>query len=124
VQSNNAVVLPAAPIDFAALMRSRGKSFYLASLMLPRAVAQRAMALYGFCRQVDDIADGDAPLGAKQAQLNALLAQLKHTTVPTAVIPVFSTDIETAPIWSQRHYAMPSIGPSKHKQIYLIFATV
>ncbi len=93
--SNSAALMPA-PIDFAALMRERGKSFYLASMVLPRAVAQRAMALYGFCRQVDDIADGDAPLGVKQTQLNALLAQLKQTSLPTVAIPVFTSDIETA----------------------------
>lgn len=89
--------LESAPIDFAALMRKRGKSFYLASLVLPRSVAQHSMALYAFCRQVDDIADGDAPLGSKQAQLNALLARLKQTSVPQniAAMPLFTTKIET-----------------------------
>ena len=77
-------------------MRKRGKSFYLASMVLPRAVAQRAMALYAFCRQVDDIADGGASLSVKQTQLNALLVQLKQTNVATVAIPVFTTDIETA----------------------------
>jgi 15-cis-phytoene synthase len=80
-------------------MRRRGKSFYLASLVLPRVVAQRAMALYAFCRQVDDIADGDAPLGVKQAQLTALLSQLTET-VPSqntvVLMPHFEAAFETS----------------------------
>lgn len=70
--------------EHTALMQHRGKSFYLASLVLPRAVAARAVALYAFCRQVDDIADGDAPLQQKQGALQQLLAQL---AAPTNTFP-------------------------------------
>jgi 15-cis-phytoene synthase len=98
---SNSTALVSAPVDFAALMRRRGKSFYLASLVLPRVVAQRAMALYAFCRQVDDIADGDAPLGTKHAQLSALLNRLTETvTVPSqntvAPMPHFEAVFETS----------------------------
>lgn len=37
------------------------KSFYLSSLLLPRAVRHQAWALYAFCRQADDAVDGDNP---------------------------------------------------------------
>lgn len=37
------------------------KSFYLSSLLLPRAVRHEAWALYAFCRQADDAVDGDNP---------------------------------------------------------------
>lgn len=37
------------------------KSFYLSSLLLPRARRTEAWALYAFCRQADDSVDGDNP---------------------------------------------------------------
>lgn len=37
------------------------KSFYLSSLLLPRAIRQEAWALYAFCRQADDSVDGVNP---------------------------------------------------------------
>ncbi len=37
------------------------KSFYLSSLLLPRATRQEAWALYAFCRQADDSVDGVNP---------------------------------------------------------------
>jgi len=38
-------------------MRRKGKSFWLASLILPRDVAGNAGRLYSFCRAMDDLAD-------------------------------------------------------------------
>ena len=38
-------------------MRKQGKSFWLASLTLPRDVAANASRLYSFCRAMDDLAD-------------------------------------------------------------------
>ena len=38
-------------------MRRKGKSFWLASLILPREVAVDAGRLYSFCRTMDDLAD-------------------------------------------------------------------
>lgn len=37
------------------------KSFYLSSLLLPKAIRHEAWALYAFCRQADDAVDGDNP---------------------------------------------------------------
>jgi phytoene synthase len=38
-------------------MRHKGKSFWLASLILPRDIAANASRLYRFCRAMDDLAD-------------------------------------------------------------------
>jgi phytoene synthase len=50
----------AAPEDLAAchaMMRGGSRSFFAASLFLPRAVCQPAAALYAFCRMADDEVD-------------------------------------------------------------------
>jgi 15-cis-phytoene synthase len=48
-----------------ALLRHGSKSFFAASLLLPRAVREPATALYAFCRVADDAIDtSDAPLAA------------------------------------------------------------
>ena len=43
--------------DAAATMKLHGKSFWFASLFLPRQVASDAARLYAFCRRMDDLAD-------------------------------------------------------------------
>lgn len=42
-----------------AKMKRNGKSFWFASLFLPRETAADAATLYQFCRVLDDIADGE-----------------------------------------------------------------
>jgi len=59
---------PAAADDAQALrslMRGGSKTFFAASLLLPRRVREPATALYGFCRVADDAIDlGDDPVRA------------------------------------------------------------
>ena len=43
--------------DAAGTMKRNGKSFWFASLFLPRRVAADAARLYAFCRTMDDLAD-------------------------------------------------------------------
>ena len=43
--------------DAVATMKRNGKSFWFASLFLPRQVAADAARLYAFCRAMDDLAD-------------------------------------------------------------------
>lgn len=53
---------PSAQADLAAcrrLLRAGSKSFYVASLLLPRTVRDPACALYAFCRIADDAVDID-----------------------------------------------------------------
>jgi squalene synthase HpnD len=48
---------------------SHGSSFYLAMRILGRAQRDAMFAIYSFCRDVDDIADGGAPRPERLAQL-------------------------------------------------------
>jgi phytoene synthase len=72
---NGAVEVPAPPShDLADLMRARvrasGTSFYGAMRLLPRRRQAAMYAIYAFCREVDDIADGDLPRSEKLAGLD------------------------------------------------------
>ena len=46
-----------------------GSSFYWAMRLLPLARREAMFAIYAFCREVDDIADGDDPPGMKLSKL-------------------------------------------------------
>jgi phytoene synthase len=46
-----------------------GTSFFWAMRLLPAERRRAMFAVYAFCREVDDIADGDEPPGVKLAQL-------------------------------------------------------
>ena len=46
-----------------------GSSFYWAMRFVPRAKSDALFAIYAFCREVDDIADGDLPAVEKVAAL-------------------------------------------------------
>ncbi len=71
---NDRADLPAsAGEELAAEMRQRvrasGTSFYGAMRLLPRARQDAMYAIYAFCREVDDIADGPSPRADKLARL-------------------------------------------------------
>ena len=51
--------------------RASGSSFYMAMRILPRAQRDAMFAIYGFCRQVDDVADSPAPRDGRLAELAA-----------------------------------------------------
>ena len=50
-------MIPAGKSDAATTLKRNGKSFWFASLFLPRQVAADAARLYAFCRTMDDLAD-------------------------------------------------------------------
>ncbi len=63
----------AAPEDLQAvetIVRAAGTSFYRGMRVLPPDRRQAMYAIYAFCREVDDIADEEAPLRDKLASLN------------------------------------------------------
>ena len=69
------------PTDLAecrTLMRGGSRSFFAASLLLPRAVREPACALYAFCRLADDAIDGAGgrpeAVGELRARLDAVYA--------------------------------------------------
>ncbi len=64
------------PVDLAecrTLMRGGSRSFFAASLLLPRAVREPACALYAFCRLADDAIDG---AGGRPDAVDELRARL------------------------------------------------
>jgi len=65
--------LPADPPDayVEALVRRAGTSFFWAMRRLGAERRRGVFAVYAFCRDVDDIADGDLPLDRKRALLEA-----------------------------------------------------
>ncbi|HET8892700.1 MAG TPA: squalene/phytoene synthase family protein [Gaiellaceae bacterium] len=56
--------------------RARAKNFAYGIMLLPRAKRRAVAAIYAFAREVDDIADGDAPVDEKRMWLAALRAAL------------------------------------------------
>ncbi len=66
-----------------------GSSFYWAMRMLPSARREAMFAIYAFCREVDDIADGDDPPEVKLSNLAEWRNQIDRVydgspTFPTA----------------------------------------
>jgi 15-cis-phytoene synthase len=52
--------------------RARAKNFAYGIMVLPRAKRRAIAAVYAFAREVDDVADGDAPHDEKRIRLEAL----------------------------------------------------
>lgn len=57
--------------------RASGSSFYMAMRILPRAQRDAMFAIYGFCRQVDDVADSPGPREGRLAELSAWRDDIK-----------------------------------------------
>jgi phytoene synthase len=57
-------------------VETAGTSFYWAMRLLPRDRRNGMYAVYAFCREVDDIADGDRPVEHKLAALDAWRRQI------------------------------------------------
>ena len=62
----------------ARITRREAKNFYAAFLMLPRGKRRAIYAVYAFCREADDIADGNASLSQKAEALKRLLERLRR----------------------------------------------
>ncbi|MCB2099680.1 MAG: presqualene diphosphate synthase HpnD [Rhodobacterales bacterium] len=65
------VAQPLGREQIAARVRHAGTSFYWAMRVLPPAKRDAMFAVYAFCREVDDIADGPDPEPQKRAALDA-----------------------------------------------------
>ncbi|MFT4086075.1 MAG: phytoene/squalene synthase family protein [Gordonia sp. (in: high G+C Gram-positive bacteria)] len=66
-----------------------GRTYYLASGLLPRADRRAMFALYGFARTVDDVVDGPADPAAKAAAVDLLEDGLRTalSCAPAAPVP-------------------------------------
>ena len=86
------------------LLRSGSRSFYVASLLLPRQVREPASALYAFCRLADDLVDVS---DAGEEGLTALRERLDRAYLgvpgPDLVDKAFSTVV--------RNYGIPRALP-------------
>jgi 15-cis-phytoene synthase len=58
------------------LTRARARNFAYGIMVLPKAKRRAIAAIYAFAREVDDIADGDAPADVKRARLEELHRRL------------------------------------------------
>jgi len=83
--------------------RASGSSFYTAMRILPKAQRDAMFAIYGFCRQVDDVADSPEPRDGRLAELaawridiNALYAGGVTARTHDLVKPVRYYDLEQA----------------------------
>jgi presqualene diphosphate synthase len=63
-------------VEAGAAQRASGSSFYLAMRILPRPQREAMFQIYRFCREVDDIADSDAPHAQRLHQLAAWRAAI------------------------------------------------
>ena len=62
--------------QIAAQVKASGTSFYAAMRLLPPARRDAMFAIYAFCREVDDIADEEAPQAEKQQRLAEWRAEI------------------------------------------------
>lgn len=60
------------------LVKRSGTSFYWAMRWLPGKKRQAMYGIYAFCREVDDIADGDSPLEEKKNQLGLWRGEIER----------------------------------------------
>jgi phytoene synthase len=58
------------------IVEGAGTSFYWAMRLLPAERRDAMFAIYAFCREVDDIADGDLPVEEKRAGLDEWRAEI------------------------------------------------
>ena len=70
-----------------AACRAAGTSFYSGMRLLPRARREAMYAIYAFCREVDDIADGDAPRAGEAARSSQRWRARSTRCSPAAAAP-------------------------------------
>ena len=59
------------------LHRRYGRTYYLATMLLPAWKRRHVHALYGFSRYADDLVDADRPAAAREAALRAFAARFE-----------------------------------------------
>jgi phytoene synthase len=67
-----------AAADVRARVEGANTSFYWAMRLLPKARREAMFAVYAFCREVDDIADGELPLPEKRTRLDGWRAEVER----------------------------------------------
>jgi phytoene synthase len=72
----------------AAQVKASGTSFYAAMRLLPEARRDAMFAIYAFCREVDDIADEEAPQDDKQRRLAEWRAEIDRLYAGNPTAPI------------------------------------
>jgi len=78
-----------------AMVKRAGTSFFWGMRRLEPARRRGVFAVYAFCRDVDDVADGDLPLDQKIELLAAWRSEVEKIFDGTATHPISQTIIET-----------------------------
>ena len=65
-----------------AVTRAAGSSFYWGMRIMSENRRDAMFAIYAFCREVDDIADGTAPVEDKRRQLNIWRREIAALYIP------------------------------------------
>src|SRR5271154_4639046 len=69
------------------------ENFSVASILLPRRIRRHLLAIYGYCRYVDDV--GDLAEGDRSAALDRVEAELRASFAGSATSPIFVQLAET-----------------------------
>jgi phytoene synthase len=106
-------------------VQTAGSSFYWAMRLLSRAKSDALFAIYAFCRDVDDIADGNAPSADKRLALaewrrriEDLFAGVAADPINRALLPAVTrfglkrTDFEAVIDGMEMDAAGPMVAPS------------
>jgi phytoene synthase len=80
----------------------KGSSFYHAMRLMPTHRRHGMFAIYAFCREVDDIADGDDPPATKQANLAEWRRQIDGVFDQTATHPIALALVEPTMVFNLR----------------------
>lgn len=94
--------LRAAYLDCRALNARHGKTYYLATLLLPPAKRPAVHALYGFARWVDDVVDegtGPVTVAAQEALIDDVQARLERAGSTGSSPPVVVALRDTMQRW-------------------------
>ena len=71
------------------ILAEKGRTFRLASLLLPRDARDDAAVVYAFCRQADDIVDEGDDVSSSRLGLARLRVELRGEVAPTPLVSAF-----------------------------------
>lgn len=92
---------PSEPFDYCqAKAAASGSSFYYAFRFLPEARRRAIVALYAFCREVDDVVDECSDAGVARLKLQWWRDELQRTFAGTPQHPVGRALAEQIPIYN------------------------
>ncbi|MFF0739839.1 squalene synthase HpnC [Streptomyces sp. NPDC004111] len=99
---------PGAPMR-STLDKAADENFPVAPFFLPRAWRDDLMAVYGYCRLVDDIGDGDLAPGGRDAVLLGL--DKEQTDDRLAMLDAFEADLHRVFDATPRHPLLAALQP-------------